>query len=141
MESEEVNWAKTAFSDHFKRHGDHEKTVDLVVLSWTKIDKVMRSIIGKGGIDALYHASIETTARDHPWLCAASTSLQSPIDLDRLRRVLLAQPPHDFDIACDGLLQHFHRLLVDLIGPSLTDRLLRPALCPLLTDSAGEEKS
>lgn len=139
MEIQRIGWAVTAFADHVRLGKDAEQTIDIVMRSWKEIDRVMRTIIGKGGIDALFHRSIEITAVAYPWLAAASSDAQSVMDLDALRATLLKQETGHFAAASDALLLHFYQLLTNLIGLSLTDRLLRPVLDPLLNSAAAKD--
>ena len=139
MENRKIGWVKITFADPVRLSKDPEHILDLIILSWKEIDRVMRPIIGKGGIEALFHRSIEITAEAHPWLAAASTDAQSAMDIDVLHRVLSKEDASHFAGASDSLLLHFHYLLTNLIGLSLTDRLLRPVLDPLLNGTAPKD--
>ena len=111
----------------------------MVTRSWKEIDQAMRPMIGKGGIEALFHRSIEFTTASYPWLSAVSNDAYSAVDLDLLQRVLSEQDTRHLADASDTLLVHFHHLLTNLIGLSLTDRLLRPALDPLLNGTVAKD--
>lgn len=136
MENRKIAWVSNAFADHASLRKNPEHILDLVIASWKEIYRVLRPIIGKGGIDALFHRSIEIAAQDFPWLTAASTDAQSAMDIDVLHQVLLKEDASHFAGASDTLLLHFYYLLTNLIGLSLTDRLLRPVLDPLLNGTA-----
>ena len=136
MENQKIAWVSNAFADHASLSKNPEHIIELVIASWKEIYRVLRPIIGKGGIDALFHRSIEITAQDYPWLAVASTDAQSAMDIDVLHQVLLKEDASHFAGASDILLLHFYYLLTNLIGLSLTDRLLRPVLDPLLNGTA-----
>lgn len=139
MENRKIVWVNITFADHASFSKDPERILDLIGRSWKVIDQAMRPIIGKGGICALFHRSIEITAEAYPWLAAASIDAQSEVDLDLLQRVLAKQERDHFAGAGDALLLHFYSLLTNLIGLSLTDRLLRPVLDPLLNGTVAKE--
>lgn len=139
MENQKIGWKITSFADHVKLIQDAKLTADMIVLHCKEIDRAMRSIIGKVGIDALFHRCIEITSADYPWLTAASTDGQSAMNLEVLSATLLKQDPVHLAAAGDLLLLNFHHLLADLIGSSLTERLLRPVLEPLLNGTATKD--
>ena len=136
MENQKIVWVSNAFADHASLSKNPEHIIELVIACWKEIYRVLRPIIGKGGIDALFHRSIEITAQDYPWLAVASTDPQSAMDIDVLHQVLLKEDGSHFAGASDTLLLCFYSLLTNLIGLSLTDRLLRPVLDPLLNGTA-----
>jgi hypothetical protein len=83
-----------------------------------EIDQVLVPIVGTRGVSALFRRSIHLASRSHGWLLAGR---DDPSDL----LALLAG--HDAADAAEGAqayLHEFHGLLVDLIGQSLTARLL-----------------
>ncbi len=139
MENRKIAWVSITFADHVSLSKNPEHILDLVIVSWKEIDRVLRPIIGKGGIEALFHCSVEITAQAYPWLTAASTDAQSALDPDVLRHVLSKENTSHFAGASDTLLLHFYYLLTNLIGLSLTDRLLRPVLDPLLNGTATKD--
>lgn len=136
MENQKIGWVNITFADHVSLSKDPKHILDLIIRSWNEIDQTIRPIIGTGGIAAIFHRSIEITSEAYPWLAAASTDIQSAMDLDALHRVLSKEDTSHFAGASDTLLLHFHYLLTNLIGLSLTDRLLRPVLDPLLNGTA-----
>lgn len=136
MGNPKIAWVRNTFADHASHSNDPEHILDLVIASWKEIDRVLRPIIGKGGIDALFHRSIEGVAPAYPWLAAASADAHSAMNIDVLHQVLSKEDASHFAGASDTLLLHFYSLLTNLIGLSLTDRLLRPVLDPLLNGTA-----
>ena len=133
MENQPISWVINCYSEEVKRGRDAFYTADTIVAAWEGIDSIMRRIIGKGGFNALFLQSIEVTGQSYPWISTLSQDGQSSVDLKALRVLLLNQDMIEFAAASDALLSSFLNLLVDLIGLSLTKRLLRPVLDPLLT--------
>ena len=136
MENRKIAWVSDTFADHASLSMNPEHILDLIIVCWKEIDRILRTIIGKGGVDALFHRSIEITAQDYPWVAAASTDAQPTMNIDLLHHVLSKENASHFAGASDTLLLQFYYLLTNLIGLSLTDRLLRPVLDPLLNGTA-----
>jgi hypothetical protein len=93
--------------------------------AWNRIDAALSPVLGKRGVAALYKRSLHLTATPFPWLAAAYEGALEPGDFSSLRSALEQHPAGDAAVAHDALLQTFHGLLADLIGRSLTDRLLQ----------------
>lgn len=106
-------------------------TVSLItkaVSVWRDIDAALAPIIGHRGVAALFGRSIHLTRADYPWLTAPHESTIDRIDLALLQSTL-SQQTSDTVVAINGaLLQKFSELLSNLIGISLTERLLRPVV-------------
>ena len=120
MGNPKIAWVSNAFADHASLNKNPEHIIKLVIASGKEIYRILRSHIGKGGIDALFHRSIEVTAQDYPWLAAASTDAQPAMDIDVLHEVLSKEDASHFAGASDTLLLHFYYLLTNLIGLSLS---------------------
>lgn len=139
MGNQRIDWINITFADHARRSQNSEQMLDLVIASWKEIDRILRSIVGKVGVEALYHRSIVITAQAYPWLAAASTNARSALDTNLLHNVLSKESTSHIASANDTLLLQFYCILTTLIGASLTDRFLRPALDPLLNGTAIKE--
>ena len=97
---------------------------DTVVSTFQGIEFALAPIIGRQGIDALFKRSLDLTAALYPWLVAPQTDGGAAMDLEALKLVLTKQPSAAAAAAGGALVQKFQELLVGLIGPSLTERLL-----------------
>jgi hypothetical protein len=139
MEKPKIGWAITALADQVGRNRDAKDIANAIALVWDGIDLALRPIIGKRGVDALFRRCVEVTALSYPWIAALSADVQSSMDLQTLRDVLLRQELAHFAAASDAMLAQFHAMLAELIGLSLTERLLRPVLDPLLNDTATKD--
>ena len=133
MENQPISWVINYYSEGVKRGQDATSTADTIVAAWEGIDSVLRRIIGRGGFNAIFFQSIEVTGQSYLWLATLSQDGQSVMDLQALRVLLLNQDTIDFAAGSDALLSSFLNRLVNLIGFSLTKRLLGPVLDPLIT--------
>ena len=111
-----ANLAKRA-----RREADAVQIAEAMVATWQRIDASLAPVIGSKGVAALYERSRHLTARTHSWLADAA------IDLAALKSAVARQNDTDAVLGCSALVQTFDRLLADLIGPSLADRLLGSA--------------
>ena len=107
---------------------DTVSIITKVVSVWRDIDAALAPIIGHRGVAALLGRSVHLTRADYPWLTAPHESTTERIDLAFLQSTL-SQQTSDTVVAINGaLLQKFAELLSNLIGVSLTERLLRPVV-------------
>lgn len=97
---------------------------DAAVL-WCKIGASLWPIIGHAGMAALFKRSLYLARGEHPCLVAMFDAVCAPSDFALLRETLAQQPDAAAAAAHAGLLRIFVDLLTNLIGASLTERLLR----------------
>lgn len=120
---------------------DTVSIITKVVSVWRDIDAALAPIIGHRGVAALFGRSFHLTCADYPWSSAPHESTTDRIDLASLQSTLLQQTS-DTVVAINGaLLQKFAELLTNLIGASLTVRLLRPVVDVHSTGDAAQESS
>ena len=94
--------------------------------TWREIDGALRPIIGQRGVGLLYNRSRHMAGRAYPWLADMQGISQDTMDLEALAAVIVEHEPEQAAAAGGLLLKTFHHLLSSLIGPSLTEQLLRP---------------
>ena len=99
---------------------------EALAATWQDIDSTLAPIIGSKGVAALYKRSLHLTAASHPWLAGAHEGGGTAFELAALKSVVAQQGSADAALGGSALLQTFHQLLASLVGPSLTERLLRP---------------
>ena len=105
---------------------DAARIADTAVGLWHEIDEALHPIIGRRGVAALYHRSLNLTVAAYPWLASSRPGAQAAgIDPTTLKAALAAQPAAQSLAGGAALFQSFHALLASLVGASLTDRLLR----------------
>ncbi|MCQ9378940.1 hypothetical protein [Methyloversatilis sp. XJ19-49] len=90
---------------------------------------------------ALVRRSLYLTRDTHPWLAPVCDAAAGQDVLVSLRSALLLQAEAEATAAQGALLENFRTLLSTLIGASLTERLLRPALDNNSSGSAAQDTS
>lgn len=133
------------------RGADAAHIADAIVSRWLALESALAPILGRKGVAAIYKRSLYLAGRDYPWLAAAYEGTQEGGDftapapavlgLPILRSVLTQQSSADAAAGGGALLQIFHELLASLIGPSLTERLLRPVWAESSSGSPAQDTS
>jgi hypothetical protein len=104
---------------------DPRQVAEAAATLWRAIEAALSPVIGVRGITALYQRSLLLASADHPWLVAAYEGALQPGDFSALRAALSQQAASDAAAAHVATLQVFRDLLDNLIGRSLTHRLLQ----------------
>lgn len=94
---------------------------------WAEIDDALTPILGPRGVAALYQRSLHLAALAHPGLAAPDEADPPAIGPAALKATLARRSSAAAAVAGNAFLQTFHDLLASLIGPSLSERLLRAA--------------
>lgn len=115
------------------RDANATQIADAVVATWQDIDTALAPILGSRGVAALYKRSLHLCGATHPWLAALHEGVRTSVDLAPLRSLCARQGGADAVNAANDLFRTFYQLLSSLIGPSLTERLLRS----VWSDSSG----
>lgn len=97
---------------------------DSVITRWRQIDLALTPIIGRRGILAIYKKALNLTQVDFPWLPVLSEDDNS-FDFASLQAALVRQTSAAVMAANLALHRSFNKLLVSLIGESLSERLLQ----------------
>ena len=118
-----------------------QQIADAMVSTWQAIDAALSPIIGQRGVAMLYKRSLYLIAPTHPWLAGTHEGSQATMDLAALRSVFAQQSSTHAAAAGGAFLQTFHELLSSLIGPSLTERLLRPVWAPFSSGPPAQDTS
>ena len=120
-----------------------EEVAATVMTALHGIDQALTPIVGRRGMAALYERSLHRTRQTHPWLPVAGDEVEGrEADLAALAAALTRALPAEACAAGIHLLESLRALLSNLIGESLTERLLRPVWATLLSGpSASDTKS
>lgn len=129
----------THFASRVPPSADSAQTADAFVATWRDIDAVLVPIIGKRGLAALYQRSVHVTAQAHPWLSVADDVAPAAADFSKLTPLLCQQSAAAAMAGATTLFTTFHDLLSSVVGPSLTERLMRPVWVATSSDSAAKD--
>jgi hypothetical protein len=120
---------------------DAGQIADAAIALWGAIDRALSPVIGRRGSAALFERSLHLARDGFPWLGAAHESAAERDEFAAFRAALAQQAPGHAAAAHDSMLQTFLALLADLIGESLTQRLLRDVWEPSSSGPAGKDTS
>ena len=96
-----------------------------VAIACTGIEAALAPIIGKRGMTALFNRSLHVTGQTYPWLADVIVRNQTAMDVESLRTALACRTSAEASAYGLLLLKTVTDLLASLVGPSLTERLLR----------------
>jgi hypothetical protein len=104
---------------------DAEQLADAAVAAWHDVWIALSPVIGAAGVAALFQRSVFLRLAEYPWLAHVSDPLPAG-EFSSLRRELSQQGRAVAAAANAALLQSLAQVLDNLIGVSLTARLLQP---------------
>lgn len=104
---------------------DAPHIAEVAASTWREIHAVLSPVIGPGGVAALYQRALYLTRTLHPELAAVREDTRRPGEFAALQLVLSQQSGERIAAVNGALLQMFCDLLANLIGISLTERLLQ----------------
>lgn len=96
-------------------------------------------IVGPRGVAALYKRSLFLTSHEHPVLLGLHLDVQHDTGLSALTATLMPLSETEAAQVGAALLLSFYELLASLIGPSLTERVLRSLWDRPLSDPPAME--
>jgi hypothetical protein len=120
---------------------DAERIAAIAASTWREIHTVLSPVIGPGGVAALYQRAVYVTRPAYPALALAREDPLQTGDFAALRLALAQQTAEQVAAANGALLLAFCDLLANLIGISLTERLLRSVRNLPAADPAPPESS
>jgi hypothetical protein len=138
VEEQGSQWITVALA---RRAETAVQVAEVLVSTWQAIDAALSPVIGHRGVAMLYMRSLHVTRTAHPWLTATPEDEVAAMDLATLKSVFVQQSGTHAIAAGGALLQTFHELLSSLIGPSLTERLLRPVWAPFSSGPPAQDTS
>jgi hypothetical protein len=130
MERHESGRISATLATRVGDDADPTQIADAIISTWDAVNDALSPIIGRGGVAALYNRSLHLTGLDYPWLADVSRGAQTTMDLVGLKAALSRQTSANATAGGTAVLQTFYELLCRLVGPSLTDRLLRSTWAP-----------
>ena len=106
-----------------------------------EINVVLSPVLGARGVVALFNRSDHLCAASQPWLAGLRDVPKLEAGCEALVALLAQREPDEALSSGEAYLQTFHDLLLSLIGPSLTERLLRTVWPPISSGTTAQETS
>jgi len=126
-------------ADRIGDDADAARIAEAIALFWCDVDRDLSPIVGRRGVTALFERSLQLTAAAHPGLAAWRAGHELPADPSALKALVAGQADADAVLLGNAFGHAFRELLASLIGPSLSERLLRAAWGPPTSDLSAEE--
>ena len=106
--------------------------------TWAQMAALLEPVIGARGVDALFARSLHLVGKTHHWLDASGVRGNGAASLASIRASFESKEAlESMEAACD-LLATFNGLLANLIGESLTNRLLAAVWLPSPSETQKE---
>jgi hypothetical protein len=140
MESSEGRRIAAALAPRVANGAEAAQIAEAVVATWQAVDAALSPIIGHVGVAAMYKRSVYLNTAVHPWLSGTRQGVHAGMDLASLKSVLEEQSNFAAAAGGDALLQTFIELLTTLVGPSLTERLLRSVWAESTSGPSARDK-
>lgn len=125
MNVQNISWITSLLAIN----GQHSQSADLVA---DKVEKLFHDahtalspIIGNRGMESLRSANIQAMAELYPWLRCTTNDSASLAMSQSIRSLIAAQQLPIAEAAGIAIVQNFYLKLSDLIGVTLTEKLLR----------------
>jgi hypothetical protein len=129
-----------AFLGKSRGSGDGpEQTVETIAAILREIEGALTPIIGPRGVAALYRRSLHLASQTCPCLSIAHEGVPTALDVTALTTALAGQTRSEAALAGALLLQTFYELLTTLVGPVLTERLLRSVWANFLSGASAPD--
>ena len=141
IDSPEARRIAAALAERPGGSANAAQVADATAAVWRDIDAALTSVIGVRGVAALYRRSLFLHRRGFPWLASALEGPDNAIDLAALKSTLAQQDSAVAAAAGGATLQTFYELLTNLVGASLTERLLRTVWATLLGGTPAKDTS
>ena len=129
---------RQAFARQLENGADAGQIARSVRLTWGAIEDGLCPVLGRGGVGALYKRSLFLAARDLPWLASHWAATAWP-DPDALAALLGQRTSVEAADVATAVLEAFQHLLTKLVGPALTERLLRSSWSHLSIAPAAQD--
>ncbi len=120
---------------------DSTRIASDIVAICSEIDAALSPIIGQRGVAALFKRSVHVASLSHGWLTPVHAGAATNNDSAGLAVSVGQQTPAEAAAVGGLFLQTFYELLTTLIGPSLTERLLRSVWANFLSGTPERETS
>ena len=137
MNSQERRQIAAPLASRVREGASAREVAAAVVEICHDINGALTPIVGKEGTAALFKRSLYLTGTAFPWMRGGG--VQTVLDPSGLEEVLVAQDAGSAMAAASALLNSFHELLTSLIGPMLTERLLRSVWTPALNSRPAQD--
>ena len=141
MQRDATDGTVTYLAELAANSGSAVRVAEAVASTLQGIEQVLSPIIGQRGVAALYKRSVHLAKDTFSWLPDAPPGAPTVMDVTALTTSLTRQAAADAAAGGAELLQTFYGLLTTLIGPLLTERLLRSVWVKLLSGPTPKDNT
>jgi hypothetical protein len=107
-----------------RRFGNHDAIANAFDEIWNEIDGHLDAMLGTLMVNGLFWRSVAIASESHPWLKAIRNAVFGPKNLPAYRAKIAEMHLSEAVSASAAILREFEKLLVSLVGHSLSDHLI-----------------
>lgn len=141
MDSKESRRIAVSLAYRLGEHASAAQIADAMVAILQATNTALTPIIGQRGVAALYRRSLHLCAAAQPCFAGTHKNADTSMDLTPLKSMLAQQSSAQACLCGDQFLKTFYELLTTLVGPSLTERLLRSVWENSLSGTPAQDTS
>jgi hypothetical protein len=130
MQAQQIDGVGAALNRLVETGADSQQIAQTIAETCQEVIAALTPIIGTRGVAAMYKRSLHLAGHKHAWLLTDSDGQQAEANVATLTVRLARQTSAEAAAGGGSLLRAFYDLLCSLVGPSLTERLLRDAWAP-----------
>lgn len=138
MQSDETDEIAAYLMEVAAQGDSAQRVAEDVELSLKHIEKALTPIVGLRGVAALYKRALHLSKTTYPWMPDPPAGAPTAMDSGPLTTALAQHTAPDAAAAGARLLRDFRDLLITLIGPLLTERLLRSVWAKFLSGPSAQ---
>lgn len=139
METRESRRIAAVLTHRVGEGADAAQVAEAIASIWQELDSALGPILGRRGVAALYKRSLYLTGQARPGLAGLHEGVLAAMDLAALKAAFARESAAGAASGGGELLQTFYGLLTSLVGPSLTERLLRSVWAPFLNGPPAQD--
>jgi hypothetical protein len=125
VETHDIERLRAALATRAGADPNAERIAEAFVSVCQQVDRLLCPIFGHRGAAALYKRSLYLTGKTHAWLADSGQSFEAPVEFTVVKSLLAAQDDQLASAGACTFLQTLYDLLASMVGPSLTETLLR----------------
>ena len=125
MQSQDLRRIAAPLARRLAMDADAAQIADAVVALWQEVDAALAPVVGRRGVAVLLVRSVHVASAAHPWMAALVEDSRPALDPAALQSLLARQSSAEAAAGGSAVLRTVHELLTSLVGPSLSERLLR----------------
>ena len=139
MNNQPIDLVAAFFAEGTRSGASSDEIAELTAEACGGIDAALTPIVGRLGAAALLNRSLHLAGRVHGWMAALVEDDPVVVDAAALKSALARQTSAEATAGSVLFLKTFNYMLINLIGASLAERLLRSVWATFLSGPSAQD--